>query len=141
MDTISFSSQGDSISQPGTQSAASHNDAYLSDDSEASRVRANKVVQVQEDRVKKGQYCWQLLQKSVHDAINLVQDTEIAEVSINHGVHHDRSISHQKPVQHIIYNSNNKVSASDLTVTSYLLPFYCLLFYGIYFVASTDHSA
>ena len=114
MDTTSLGSQGDFPSDypslASEHSEVSRNDVYTSS-SESERIRENKLQQAKDDRVKKSKKCWKILQKSVHSAINIVQDTEIEEISINHGVHHERSISHAKPIQHIIYNPKSKVGA------------------------------
>ena len=121
METASLSSHGESISRTGTHSPAVRFDASSSDDSEVSRARQKE--RKHEENVKKGQHCWELLQKSVHDAITLVQDSDIAELSINHGVHHERSIGHHKPVEHIMYNPTSKARshATACIVYSHLI--------------------
>ncbi|KAK2192806.1 hypothetical protein NP493_22g03013 [Ridgeia piscesae] len=108
MDTTSLGSQGDFPSDypslASEPSAVSRNDVDSSSSESEARIRENKLQKAKDDRVKKSKKCWKILQKSVHSAINIVQDSEIEEISINHGVHHERSISHAKPIQHVIYN-------------------------------------
>jgi len=115
MDTTSLGSQGDFPSDypslASEPSAVSRNDVDSSSSESEARIRENKLQKAKDDRVKKSKKCWKILQKSVHSAINIVQDSEIEEISINHGVHHERSISHAKPIQHVIYNPKTMVGA------------------------------
>ena len=53
---------------------------------------------------------WRILRTSLKQAVDLVKQSEVNEISIVHGLHHARHFSQMGSLRHAVYLSDKRVS-------------------------------
>ena len=61
---------------------------------------------------RKARYHWSLLRDSIRNVRKAVEQADTRDISLVHGIHHDRKLNHTYNIQHAIFIPQRKVSGT-----------------------------
>ena len=63
---------------------------------------------------RKARYHWSLLRDSIRNVRKAVEQADTRDITLVHGIHHDRKLNHTYNIQHAIFIPQRKVSGTSV---------------------------